>query len=255
MTVEFEEITTGCIHGDGVFDQLMKATKAHLKEEYDAQRIRGSEYSQVYLGSLQSAMSQSIQWQLGAEIAKNQALLIEKQIEGQEKQNLLLEEQRALIIAQTAQVEAQTAMTQQQTINLATELDNMVKQGIILDTQGAQAVYTLDELMPAQLAKTETETNILNQKLITEEAQTKDTTTQGAVTGLIGKQKELYGKQADGFDRDAEQKATRLITDTWGIAVSSDLDGDAVPSEVSKSKIDEVVRHIRQGADISGDSP
>ncbi len=46
-------------------------------------------------------MGQSIQWHLQAEINKNQALLIEKQIIGQDKQNLLLDEQRLQLIAQT----------------------------------------------------------------------------------------------------------------------------------------------------------
>lgn len=259
--VEFTEITDGCPSGDGVFDLMMKSVKAHLKEEYDSQRIRGSEYTQVYLGGLQTAMGQSIQWHLGAQIAYNQALLIEKQIENAEKQSLLLDEQRALLIAQTEQVI-------QQTTNLELDALNIPKQGDILDGQEAQiaaatgltvqqslnaekegeiADYNLTTQLPAQTA-------ILDQKLVTEEAQTKNSTSQGVVEGAIGKRNTLLTKQTDGFDRDAEQKAARAVFDTWGMAIGSGIDGTEFPAEVQTDKLDEVIRHLREGADMVGDT-
>ncbi len=252
--VTFDEITNGCPSGDGIFDKLMSSVKAHLKEEYDAQRIRGSEYTQVYLGGLQGAMSQAIQWQLGAQIAENQAKLIEVQIENAEKQNLLLDEQRALIIAQKEN-------TEQQTLNLQAELLNIPKQGDILEAQrdnisgqtgltAAKALteeYNLSTALPAQTA-------ILDQKLITEEAQTKDATSQGAVEGALGKRNTLLTRQAEGFERDAEQKASRAIFDTWGMAIGSGIDGSEFPAEVQTNKLDEVIRHLREGANIEGDT-
>ena len=369
--VRFAEITDGCPQGEGVFDQLMKSVKAHLLEEYDAQRIRGSEYTQVYLNSLSQAMGQSIQWQLGAQIAENQALLIEKQIENVEKQNLLLEEQRQLLIAQTAQtnqqttnldleannipkqgdildaqedqlvrstetiiksleigglldkqleqvvaqtsnieqqgtnleaealnipkqgdildaqeeqlirstevitrslevdglldkqleqVVTQTSVTAQQGTNLAAEALNIPKQGDILDAQELQigksteltteqilqvqdsiltSTYNRDNTMPAQVA-------ILDQKLITETAQTQDSTTQGVVEGVIGKQKVLYTNQADGFTRDAEQKASRIVSDLWGIAKSADVTD--VPYNINEQNMDLMVDALKIGA-------
>ena len=372
--VRFAEITDGCPQGEGVFDQLMKSVKAHLLEEYDAQRIRGSEYTQVYLNSLSQAMGQSIQWQLGAQIAENQALLIEKQIENVEKQNLLLEEQRQLLIAQTAQtnqqtanleleannipkqgdildaqedqlirstetitksleigglldkqleqVVAQTANIEQQGTNLEAEALNIPKQGDILDAQEEQLIrstevitrslevdglldkqleqvvtqtsvtaqqgtnliaealnipkqgdildaqelqigksteltteqilqvqdsiltstYTRDNTMPAQVA-------ILDQKLVTEQAQTMDSTPlQGAVEGVIGKQKVLYTNQADGFTRDAEQKASRIVSDLWGIAKSADVTD--VPYNINEQNMDLMVDALKTGAKL-----
>lgn len=258
--VNFDEITDGCPQGDGVFDKLMRSIKAHLEIEYDAQRIRGSEYTQVYLNALQTAIGQSLQWQLGAQIAENQALLIEKQIENAEKQNLLLDEQRALLIAQTAQVV-------QQTENLDLESLNIPKQGDLLDSQNAQvaantalvaqqteteekntdiADYNLTSTLPAQKS-------ILDQKLITEEAQTKDSTVQGQVAGSIGKRNALLAKQTEGFIRDAEQKAARAVFDTWGMAIGSGLDGSEFPAEVQTDKLDEIIRQLREGADMLGD--
>ncbi|AUR87171.1 virion structural protein [Vibrio phage 1.097.O._10N.286.49.B3] len=248
--VQFAEITDGCPEGQGVFDQLMKSIKAHLKEEYDAQRIRGSEYTQVYLNSLQTAMGQSIQWQLGAQIAENQALLIEKQIENAEKQNLLLEEQRQLLIAQTAQVVQATA-------NAVLEADNIPKQGDVLDAQEEQILkqvevatsqarnteYQTDSVLPAQVA-------ILDQKLITESAQTQDSTSQGVVEGVIGKQKVLYTNQADGFIRDSEQKASRIVSDLWGISVSADVDGAVIPDEINKTNMDQMLAKLKAEANL-----
>ena len=255
--VDFAEITDGCPSGEGVFDQLMKSVKSHLKEEYDEQRIRGSEYTQVYLGGLQGAMSQAIQWQLGAQIAENQAALIAVQIEAQEKQVLLLEEQRQQLIAQTALIVEQT---EGQTLNNL----NIAKQGVILDVQEEQIVKGI-ELTTAQILQTEEATltatygrentlpaqvAILTQKLITEEAQTKDVTAQGTVTGVLGKQKELYGKQTDGFDRDAEQKAARIVADVWGIAVSADVTGDSIPTEVNVTNMDEMLVDLKTSAGL-----
>ena len=433
--VRFAEITDGCPQGEGVFDQLMKSVKAHLLEEYDAQRIRGSEYTQVYLNSLSQAMGQSIQWQLGAQIAENQALLIEKQIENVEKQNLLLEEQRQLLIAQTAQtnqqttnldleannipkqgdildaqedqlvrstetiiksleigglldkqleqvvaqtsnieqqgtnleaealnipkqgdildaqeeqlirstevilkslevgglldkqveqivtqtanieqqgtnlgleannipkqgdileaqeeqlirstevitrslevdglldkqleqVVTQTSVTAQQGTNLVAEALNIPKQGDILDAQELQigksteltteqilqvqdsiltSTYNRDNTMPAQVA-------ILDQKLVTEQAQTMDSTPlQGAVEGVIGKQKVLYTKQADGFTRDAEQKASRILSDIWGISVSADVGGGVTPLNVGQTEMDLMLDKLKAEAGL-----
>lgn len=257
---DFASVTTGCPSGTGVFDQLMRSVKEHLKEEYDSQRIRGSEYTQVYLGGMQAAMSQAIQWHLGAQIAYNQALLIEKQYEVAGKQLELTQEQINQIIAQTA-------LTEQQTVNLTSENLNIPKQGAVLDVQKDQiaaqtglvtqqalteeqntaaSTFNVTDMLPAQKV-------ILDQKLITEEAQTKDSTVQGQVAGVIGKKNALVVKQTDGFDRDAEQKASRAIFDTWGMAIGSDIAGEAIPAEISKDKIDEVIRQLREGAAIDGD--
>lgn len=246
--VQFAEITDGCPAGEGVFDQLMKSVKAHLKEEYDSQRIRGSEYTQVYIGSLTQAMTQAIQWQLGAQIAENQARLIEVQIENGEKQTLLLEEQRQLLIAQTAHAE-------QQTVNLALDAVNIPKQGDVLDAQEGQILkqvevateqarntaYQTDETMPAQKA-------ILDQKLITEEAQTKESTTQGIVEGVIGKQKSLYTNQAEGFIRDSEQKASRIVSDLWGIAKSADV--VSIPTNIQDAEMDLMLDKLKSEAGL-----
>ena len=67
--------------GTGVFDVLMRANKAHLEQEFTQGRIKGTEYSTVYLGSLQSVLSASVQFLLEKDKNALQAELIAQQVE------------------------------------------------------------------------------------------------------------------------------------------------------------------------------
>lgn len=64
LATPLKALTTVALDGSGVFDQLMKATKLHLQEEYEAQRITGNEYSTVYLGALTAVLQTSVQFLL-----------------------------------------------------------------------------------------------------------------------------------------------------------------------------------------------
>lgn len=64
---DVSRLTTQSLSGTGVFDVLMNATKLHLKEEYDSERITGSEYTTLYLGAMTSVMQQSVQFLLNTQ--------------------------------------------------------------------------------------------------------------------------------------------------------------------------------------------
>lgn len=64
LSTPLEQLTTVSLTGSGAFDVLMRATKQHLKEEYDAQRITGQEYSTVYLGALSAVLQTATQFLL-----------------------------------------------------------------------------------------------------------------------------------------------------------------------------------------------
>lgn len=83
------EITEGTIDGIGVFDQLMKAANIHIEREHKRNRITGSDYSKVYLGQLQTCLDQSIKFLL----ARDSNLLIQKQLEIADKENLIKEQE------------------------------------------------------------------------------------------------------------------------------------------------------------------
>jgi vacuolar-type H+-ATPase catalytic subunit A/Vma1 len=73
------EVTTGKIDGTGVFDTLMRAVDTHLQEEFKQGRIKGTDYGQVYLSSLNSVMQQSVSYVLGKQAADKQAELLNQQ--------------------------------------------------------------------------------------------------------------------------------------------------------------------------------
>jgi hypothetical protein len=62
LTTPLDALTTNAIDGSGVFDKLMQVSKLHLKEEFDNNRITGSDYSNVYLGALQAVLQTSTQF-------------------------------------------------------------------------------------------------------------------------------------------------------------------------------------------------
>jgi len=64
LSTPLETLTTENVNGKGAFDVLMKSAKAHLQEEFNAQRITGKEYATVYLGALTAVLQTSIQFLL-----------------------------------------------------------------------------------------------------------------------------------------------------------------------------------------------
>jgi hypothetical protein len=130
----------------GFFVELMTSINAYVKGEYDSGRITGAEYANVYLGAMQSALTQAVQY--AAQKATNDA-------------------QAALLTAQKAQVEAETT-------KVTAETSNVTKQGIILDKQalGLDKDIVLKDAQISQINteidKSKAETAILAEKLIGE---------------------------------------------------------------------------------------
>src|SRR5688500_4422265 len=88
-----EDLTMGVVGGQGTFDALMSGFKAHLKEEYDANRISGAEYTKAFIALTESAMNNAVQYLLGRDGAFWQAVT-------------------AQVAAITARVQLQTAKVQ-----------------------------------------------------------------------------------------------------------------------------------------------
>lgn len=178
------ELTSGTVDGSGVFDTLMKAAKAHLEQEFGKNRIKGAEYATVYLGSIEASLRIALEFTLQHQRAGLEADLISKQIEK--------------ATADIALVHEQTA--------------NAVLEGKVLVAQECKLRAEYDHIL-AQTTKAATENSLLAQKIVTEKAQTQSI---GVDDGsVIGKQKALYQAQTEGFTRDAEQKVTKILVDTW----------------------------------------
>lgn len=80
-TINITEITDGSPTGEGYFDKMMASITEHIETQHKANRISSADYSVVYLGALQSALAQAVQFALGRQQASGQAdLLAQKKI-------------------------------------------------------------------------------------------------------------------------------------------------------------------------------
>lgn len=180
------QLTETTLDGTGVFDALMRANKAHLEAEFSKGRIKGTEYATVYLGSLEAVMKTSMEFLMQRE--KNQL---------------------------------EVELLDQQVLLAKAKLINTAKEGLILDAQKCKLDAEFD-LLQSEKLKSTAETALLAQKNATERAQT---TAMGVDDdSVIGKQKSLYQAQTTGFARDAEQKAAKLMVDTWNVRRTTDPD-------------------------------
>lgn len=266
--INITDLTTKQIDGTGVFDELMAAVNVHLQAEYAAQRIRGTEYADVYLGALQTVLGQSIQFLLSKEkaeadtaLVEAQTLLVAEQTTNATKEGALIDANASKVAVEETLVTAEVAKTGQETTNLiSAELlidaqtanqaqetlkaveetalvtqntANAVIQGTVLTAQECKLRAEFD-LLTAQVLKVGSEKSLLDQKQVTESAQTSAT---GIDAGsVVGKQIALYTAQADGFARDAEQKAAKIMADTWNVRRTTD---EGVSAN-STNKLDDV---------------
>ena len=245
--ITVEKLTEATASGEGVFDVLMRALREQLDIEYNKNRIRGPEYSQVFLTSLQSVLQQATAFLLTKDRTAYEVALIEAQVELAkqqaanaviEGQNLLLQgellaAQKQNLDVERAFTQAKTAQTTQETLNLVstknqidaqvlqieaqTAMSDQQRQNAIVENQVLQAQKCkLDaeyDLTVSNVTKSGTENSLLQQKVVSERAQTQAVGVDP--DSVIGKQKALYAAQTAGFARDAEQKAAKLMADTW----------------------------------------
>jgi len=200
-------VTNNVVTGTGVFDDLMEAVTTHLEAQYQLGRITGTDFATVYLGAMQSALSQSVTYTLGQE-STNAAVIL------QTKQGLKVDADELLTDAQKLKVDADKLLVDKQVVKLTADIALGVKQGALIDAQELQA--------DAQKLKTDQEKALLLQKTTTEYAQTLVTgnTTPNA-NSTMGKQVTLYGEQAKGFKWNADQKYLKTLLDAWAINIST----------------------------------
>ena len=83
--------------GTGVFDELMKAINGNIKVQYESGRIKGPEYAAVYLGSMQSAISEAMKFLLAKEITEKEISLKEEQIKTAYVERVIKDKEAAVL--------------------------------------------------------------------------------------------------------------------------------------------------------------
>lgn len=210
--ITLADLTQAKVDGTGVFDVVMRAMVGHLELEFNKGRLRGADYANVYLNSLQPVLQNAVVFLLQKDEAANKAALVQAQIDltNAQKDLVLVEIEREKFNRDL--IEAQVARTKQETLNLIETNAQIIAQTCLLKAQ-----YDLAMLTKLQ---TTAQTTLIQQKTATERAQIVETGVDD--NSVIGRQKILYKAQSDGFMRDAEQKAAKLMTDTWNVRRTTD---------------------------------
>lgn len=77
--INLTDLTNGALTGDnnwegtGVFDVLIAAVSSNIEGQYNLGRLSGSDYANVYLGSMQSVIAQSVSFLLQKDVAEMSA--------------------------------------------------------------------------------------------------------------------------------------------------------------------------------------
>lgn len=134
------ELTEGTIDGKGVFDVMLKTVKAHLREEFDANRIRGTDYANMYTTAVVQVMQQAS----GYALAKSK-MALELQI----------------LEAQLGKLAAETVVTTKQALLLETQALTQTAQTAQINAETRKADYITSFQLPAEIAATEAQTALI----------------------------------------------------------------------------------------------
>lgn len=226
-----EDLASGVVGGNGTFDVLMSGFKVHLKEEYQASRIAGAEYTKAYIALTAGAMQNAVQFLLGRDSAYWQAVIAQSQAITSRVALETAKVQYAAVLAEALNGRATYALTK---LKLATE-----------DVTFATGEYQLNNMLPQQL-------KLLMEQTEAARAQTQDIRNDGAtIVGLMGKQKDLYTQQITSYQRDAEVKAGKLFTDAWTVQKTID-EGLLPPDGFTNASVDEVLTTIKTNNNLNG---
>lgn len=201
--------------GEGLVDQLMATVNHHLDVQYDQGRISGSDFANVYVGSIAAVMQFSTQYLLGTMLIDEQKSKADAETSLLGKQELKIDGELALIALQEAELRyriEQLLPLEKQRLEL--EVIKTQQEGLLITAQitkiDAEITYLAaqEAMMLKQADKIDKEIEFLTAKIATELANTQD-----GAAGLIGKQIELLVAQRLGFAGDIQVKAAKVYAD------------------------------------------
>ena len=83
--------------GTGIFDIIIKAANENIKIQHKTSRITGAEYAEVYLGTMQSAISEAMKFLLAKEITEKEISLKEEQIKTAYVERVIKDKEAAVL--------------------------------------------------------------------------------------------------------------------------------------------------------------
>lgn len=112
------------------------------------------------------------------------------------------------------------------------------------------ATYNLQQMLPAQLATVQKQQLMIEEQTNAQRAQTTDNRMDATpITGVLGKQKELYSQQITSYQRDSELKVAKVFSDAWITQKTID-EGLVPPTSFTNTEIEKVLSQLRTKANI-----
>lgn len=208
------DLTVKTLVGTGVLDEMLTTMRVHLGDQFDKERIQGTEYAEVYLGAFQATLSAAIQYLLA-----RRKLGLDLKL--QEAQISLTGAQEDQIRAEMQKIPYEIQLIQKQLELADKQVEQADKQLELTEAQIQVQLKQLD-LMAEQLEQAKAQTAYYEQRTITEKAQTQANIAEP--NSVIGTQVALMKKQGDGYDRNAEQQAAQIFANTWNVRRQTDED-------------------------------
>lgn len=169
-SVSIEDLTDCEVDGEGAFDVMMKSVDAHLQKEFKGGRITGDQYAKVYVELVSGVLASATQFVLSKDKVRWDAVSAQYQA------------QTMAVATITAQVELERARAEANRMSI--------------EAYNASATFALTKLKlattDAEYCGIQAQTNLYEEQLEKERAQTMDTRTDGVtpIAGILGKQKE-----------------------------------------------------------------
>ena len=198
----------------------MRAVNAHLQKEWSANRLKGTEYSTVYLGALESTMNASLQFLLARDKTNAEIDILKQQLVNLKVDETNAIKQGTLLDKQAAQIAAQTSLTTKQELQVVAETLNVPKQGALIDSQKDVQVQQKWNLEAQRLNIPKEGALVDAQKALTD--QKKLTEIDALLTATA--QRSVLTAQATGFANDAKQKAAEIMIKGFSVvSTTNDL--------------------------------
>lgn len=211
------------------FHSLMGGFNTHLSQEYEKGRITGAEYSKTYIALTQAAMAGAVQFALGKD--------------------------QAFWLAAKTQADAITAHNQNEVVRLEAKLRLATYALTKLQLASTDSTFGVSELqrtdvLPGQVLLTQEQTKMVSEQSEAQRAQTLDQRSDGAdVTGLIGKQRELYSQQKISYQEDVKVKAAKIFADLWTVQKTIN-EGTGTPVNAQEPAVNDVLTVMRASAGV-----
>lgn len=238
------DLTSGVVAGTGAFDKIMVSMAAHLKNEYDKNRITGAEYTKAFIAATELALSQGASFTLACERQYWDTLLLQQQTVAAKLQaeNLLAE--YAIKKLQLAKLSSEYCASEFNVNTLLPKQAEMLTKQIAgQETSNQIAAYNLANMLPEQL-------KLVKEQFESARAQTKDTRSDGsAIEGSIGAQKLLHAQQVTAYVQDSKLKVAKIFSDSWITQKTLNEDIPA-PAQLINDSVNTVLSNLRASVNI-----